>query len=79
MADAIVKLSDEESEFLTGIGDPKAVCRMLWHDELKLLAVTRGRASRVYFTQNSSYCKFSCDPSCGSGKRMTRPSTGSTT
>jgi len=26
MADAIVKLSDEESEFLTGIGDPKAVC-----------------------------------------------------
>jgi fructokinase len=46
----VVKLSDDESEFLTGIGDPKAACRALWHDELKLIAITRGRAGCVFFT-----------------------------
>jgi fructokinase len=46
----VVKLSDDESEFLTGIGDPKAACRALWRDELKLMVVTRGRAGCVYFT-----------------------------
>jgi len=47
----IVKLSDDESEFLTGISDLDAARKALWHDELKLMVVTRGRAGCVYFTR----------------------------
>ena len=50
----VVKLSDDESEFLTGLGDLDAARKALWHDELKLLVVTRGRAGCVYFTPNFS-------------------------
>ena len=50
----IVKLSDYESEFLTGLGDLDAARKALWHDELKLLVVTRGRAGCIYFTPNFS-------------------------
>ena len=50
----IVKLSDDESEFLTGLGDLDAARKALWHDELKLLVVTRGRAGCIYFTPNFS-------------------------
>jgi fructokinase len=50
----VVKLSDDESEFLTGFGDLKAACRALWHEELKLMVVTRGRAGCVYFTPECS-------------------------
>jgi fructokinase len=50
----VVKLSDDESEFLTGIDDPKAACRALWRDDLKLMVVTRGRAGCVYFTPEFS-------------------------
>jgi fructokinase len=46
----IVKLSDDESEFLTGLSDLKAACQALWHEDLKLMVVTRGRAGCVYFT-----------------------------
>lgn len=46
----IVKLSDDESEFLTGLSDLKAACQSLWHEDLKLMVVTRGRAGCVYFT-----------------------------
>ncbi len=46
----IVKLSDDESEFLTGLSDLKAACQALWHQDLKLMVVTRGRAGCVYFT-----------------------------
>ncbi|MCP5135135.1 MAG: fructokinase [Gammaproteobacteria bacterium] len=46
----IVKLSDDESAFLTGLNDLKAACQALWHDDLKLMIVTRGRAGCVYFT-----------------------------
>jgi fructokinase len=46
----VVKLSDDESEFLTGIGDLTAACKALWHDELKLMVITRGRVGCVYFT-----------------------------
>ncbi len=46
----IVKLSDDESEFLTGISNLENACKALWHDELKLMVVTRGRAGCVYFT-----------------------------
>jgi fructokinase len=45
-----VKLSDDESEFLTGLRDLDAARQALWHDGLKLLVVTRGRAGCVYFT-----------------------------
>ena len=50
----VVKLSDEESEFLTGISNPEAACRALWHDDLKLMVVTRGRAGCFYFTPEYS-------------------------
>lgn len=46
----VVKLSDDESEFLTGMSNLKNACKALWHDELKLMVVTRGRAGCVYFT-----------------------------
>jgi fructokinase len=46
----IVKLSDDESEFLTGIRDLESACQALWHDDLQLMVVTRGRAGCVYFT-----------------------------
>ncbi len=46
----IIKLSDDESEFLTGLSDLKAACQALWHEDLKLMVVTRGRAGCVYFT-----------------------------
>ena len=48
----IVKLSDNESEFLTGLSDLKAARQALWHEDLKLMVVTRGRAGCVYFTPN---------------------------
>jgi fructokinase len=46
----IVKISDDESEFLTGVSDLKAACQALWRDDLKLMVVTRGRAGCSYFT-----------------------------
>ena len=48
----IVKLSDDESAFLTGISDLKAACQALWHEDLKLMVVTRGHAGCAYFTPN---------------------------
>ena len=50
----VVKLSDDESEFLTGLSDLDAARQALWHDELKLMVVTRGRAGCVYFTPEFS-------------------------
>ena len=50
----VVKLSDDESEFLTGISDLDAARQALWHDDLKLMVVTRGRAGCVYFTPEFS-------------------------
>jgi fructokinase len=50
----IVKLSDDESEFLTGMSNLENACKALWHDELKLMVVTRGRAGCVYFTPEIS-------------------------
>ena len=48
----VVKLSDDESEFLTGISNLENARKALWHDDLKLMVVTRGRAGCVYFTQD---------------------------
>lgn len=50
----IVKLSDDESAFLTGLNDLKAACQALWHDDLKLMIVTRGLAGCNYFTPTCS-------------------------
>ncbi|MFO7641524.1 MAG: PfkB family carbohydrate kinase [Candidatus Competibacteraceae bacterium] len=47
----VVKLSDDESEFLTGLRDLDAARQALWHDGLKLMVITRGRAGCVYFTR----------------------------
>jgi fructokinase len=46
----IVKISEEEVEFLTGDSDPIGGMRRLWHDRLTLVAVTRGRAGCVALT-----------------------------
>lgn len=51
IADAtIVKLSDEELEFLTGSTDAEAGGRTLWHDGLRLLMVTHGRDGSSFLT-----------------------------
>lgn len=46
----IVKIGEEEVRFLTGSDDPVAGVRALWHDELRLVAVTRGAAGCVWLT-----------------------------
>jgi fructokinase len=45
----VVKLSDDELEFMTGSREPGAV-RRLWHDGLKLLTLSRGSAGSTWFT-----------------------------
>ncbi len=50
----IVKLSDEESAFLTGLDDVQAAARALWREDWQLLAITRGRAGCAYFTPEFS-------------------------
>ena len=45
----VVKLSDDELEFMTGSREPAAV-RRLWHDGLKLLTLSRGSAGSTWFT-----------------------------
>jgi len=50
----IVKISEEEVSFLSGRDEIEAGVRALWHDELLLVAVTRGRAGSCWFTRDSS-------------------------
>ena len=50
----IVKISEEEVHFLTGHAGLEAGVRALWHDELALVAVTRGRAGSAWFTADAS-------------------------
>ncbi|BAI75141.1 fructokinase (plasmid) [Azospirillum sp. B510] len=50
----IVKLSDEELEFLTGGADPDSAGRTLWHDGLRLLVVTHGRNGCTFVTADAS-------------------------
>ncbi|WP_207460486.1 carbohydrate kinase [Azospirillum sp. SYSU D00513] len=49
----IVKLSDEELSFLTGTADPAEGGRSLWHDGLRLLAVTHGRDGCTFVTRDA--------------------------
>ena len=46
----IVKIGEEEVAFLTGIEDPVAGARALWHDDLRLVAVTRGGKGCLWLT-----------------------------
>lgn len=46
----IVKINEEELEFLTGESDMARAARQLWYDDLRLLVVTRGAAGCAYFT-----------------------------
>jgi fructokinase len=46
----VVKLSDDELEFITGRRDPEAFREALWHDGLRLVTVTRGSAGSTWLT-----------------------------
>ena len=46
----IIKVSEEELEFLTGESDPVRAGRRLWHDQLRLLVVTCGVKGCFYLT-----------------------------
>jgi len=48
----IVKIGEEEVEFLTGISDPVAGARALWHENLSIMAVTRGAAGCMWLTKD---------------------------
>ena len=45
----VVKLSDDELDFMTGSREPEAV-RRLWHDGLRLVTLSRGGAGSTWFT-----------------------------
>ncbi len=49
----VVKISEEELEFLAGARDLGAARRELWHDRLKLLVVTRGPAGCTFLTRDA--------------------------
>ncbi|MGE5603748.1 MAG: PfkB family carbohydrate kinase [Nitrososphaerales archaeon] len=46
----LIKVSEEELEFLTGVADIERAVRSLWSDRLKVLVVTLGPAGCMYFT-----------------------------
>lgn len=46
----VIKVSEDELTFLTGSDELVSGARSLWHDQLKLLVVTRGKAGCTYFT-----------------------------
>lgn len=50
----IVKIGEEEVEFLTGIADPIAGARALWHAGLEVMAVTRGSKGCIWLTDAAS-------------------------
>jgi fructokinase len=50
----VIKASEEEMAFLTGEADLERAARRLWHDRLRLLAVTRGAAGCAYFTPDGA-------------------------
>ncbi len=48
----LIKVSEEELVFLTGLDDIKDAVDVLWHDDLQLMVVTQGKAGCRYFTPN---------------------------
>ena len=49
----IVKISEEEVQFLTGIDDPIEGARALWHENLALMAVTRGAKGCLWLSKDA--------------------------
>ena len=49
----IVKISEDEVEFLTGITDLEKAKTRLWHDKLQLMVITRGSHGCCYYTPES--------------------------
>lgn len=49
----IVKIGAEEIEFLTGDGDPVRGGRALWHDRLRLMAITQGAEGSIWLTADA--------------------------
>jgi fructokinase len=47
----LIKVSEEELEFLSGESDWQRAAKSLWHDKLNLLLVTRGPQGCYYMTQ----------------------------
>jgi len=50
----VIKISEEECSFLSGKEDILVGARSLWHDQLKLLVITRGKIGCSYFTTELS-------------------------
>lgn len=50
----IVKISDEEVAFLSGLSDPLAGARALWHDGLAVMAVTMGARGCLWVTAEAA-------------------------
>jgi fructokinase len=46
----IVKISEDEVEFLTGTNDLEQARKQLWHDEMQLMVVTRGSKGCCFIT-----------------------------
>ena len=46
----IVKISEDEAEFLSGFSDLDKAVNKLWHDDLQLMVVTRGKNGCRYYT-----------------------------
>lgn len=49
---SVIKVSEEEIEFLSGKTDTYAGVKDLWHDNLSLLVVTRGKHGCSYYTKD---------------------------
>jgi fructokinase len=48
----VVKISEDELNFLTGANDPARARDLLWTERMKLMVVTSGRAGSVYITND---------------------------
>jgi fructokinase len=46
----IIKVSEDEAQYLTGESDLIRAGRSLWHDRLKLMTITLGRHGCIYLT-----------------------------
>lgn len=50
----LIKISEEEAEFLSGTDDLERAVQDLWHGNLRLLAVTRGEQGATFFAPGKS-------------------------
>jgi len=48
----LIKVSEDELVFLTGLKDPDRAVERLWHERLRLLVVTLGKSGCRYYTPN---------------------------